>query len=237
MTSLVNCRRVAALALTLNVLVGVAPAHADLVTFRFSGSIFGVADPDGVFGTEPGDTYTVFLTYDPDLLTGVDLISGSTRYTKAAGDSSIRLSFSSSGGDSFVSDDSFEAFISLRNTPDYNVTMTPGDGRDSISIEAWFDPVTRFRLSMLESPGSNPLSSNDLPTATFGGGPGTWNVSELDVDRMFGNISGSVSSAFELVAENPVGVPEPSVLSLCLSAALLARSRARRGARSAKVDR
>ena len=221
--------RVVGFAVVLNALVAVSAVHAAPLTFRFSGSIFGVADPDGVFGTVVGDTYTAFLTYDPDLLPGT-LVGLSTHYTKAAGDSSISLSFSSPG-DSFTSDNSLPIEISIRNTPDYLVTGVAGDGRDSISIEAWFDAVTRFRLVMLESPGSNPLSSNDLPTATFGGGPGTWNVSELDIDRMFGNISGSVSSPFELVTDDepPDGVPEPSTVSLCLVSAALALARKRRG--------
>lgn len=221
-----NSGRVLGLAMVLNGLVAVSTVHAAPVTFRFSGSIFGVADPDNVFGTVPGDTYTAFVTYDPDLLPGVPVLD-STRYTMVAGGTSISLSFSSSSGDSFSSDNSFPIQISVKNTPDWLVTMVAGDGRDSLSIEAWFDAVTRFRLVMLESPGSNPLSSNDLPTATFGGGPGTWNVSELDIDRMFGNISGSVSSPFEQVTD---GVPEPATLSLCLvgAAMALARNRSKR---------
>jgi hypothetical protein len=221
-----NSGRVMGLAMVLNGLVAVSAVHAAPVTFQFSGSIFGVADPDNVFATVVGDTYTAFLTYDPDLLPGIP-VGASTHYTKAAGETSISLSFTSASGDSFTSDSAFPIEMSVKNTPDWLVTMVAGDGRDAISIEAWFDAVTRFRLVMLESPGSNPLSSNDLPTATFGGGPGTWNVSELDIDRMFGNISGSVSSPFEVVTD---GVPEPATLSLCLmgAAMALARNRSKR---------
>ena len=181
-------RRVVGLTILLNSVVALSPVHADPLTFRFSGSIFGVADTDNVFGTVAGDMYTAFLTYDPDLLPGTP-VGDSTHYTKAAGETSISLSFSSPG-DSFTSDSSFPIEMSVKNTPDFLVTGVAGDGRDSISIEAWFDAVTRFRLVLLESPGSNPLSSNDLPTTTFGGGPGTWNVSELDIDWLSGQFGG-----------------------------------------------
>jgi len=48
----------------------------------------------------------------------------------------------------------------------------------------------------------------------FGGGPGTWSVSELDIDRtdLFANISGSVSTI------ETVAVPEPAVAWLMIGA-------------------
>ena len=44
------------------------PAHAAPVSLLFSGSIFNVSDPSDVFLTTIGDTYTIQLNYDPDLL-------------------------------------------------------------------------------------------------------------------------------------------------------------------------
>jgi hypothetical protein len=59
--------------------------------------------------------------------------------------------------------------------------------------------------------GTNPLSSNELPTTGFGIGPGRWGTSELDIDRtdLFANISGSVANIEEVAT-----VPEPSTLAL-----------------------
>src|SRR5262245_63151769 len=82
------------------------PAQADPVSLLFSGSIFNVSDPSDVFATAIGDTYTIQLNYDPDLLPATP--SGdSSVYTSGAGESLITLSFLSSGGDAFSSDNSF----------------------------------------------------------------------------------------------------------------------------------
>lgn len=197
--------RSAAWLAVIGIAAGALPAHADPVSLLFSGSIFNVSDPSDVFATTIGDTYTIQLNYDPDLLPATP--SGdSSVYTSGAGESLITLGFLSSGGDAFVSDNSFPVTISLENTPDWLVTMTPGDGQDRFTLHAQLDAVTTLNLVLIEALGSNPLSSNDLPLGGFGGGPGTWSVSELDIDRtdLFANISGSVSTI------ETVAVPEPS---------------------------
>jgi len=189
------------------------PAQAGPVSLLFSGSIFNVSDPSDVFATTIGDTYTIQLNYDPDLLPATP--SGdSSVYTSGAGESLITLSFLSSGGDAYISDNSFPLTISVENTPDWLVTMTPGDGQDRFTLHAQLDAVTTLNLVLIESLGSNPLSSNDLPLGGFGGGPGTWSVSELDIDRtdLFANISGSVSTI------ETVAVPEPAVAWLMIGA-------------------
>jgi hypothetical protein len=189
------------------------PAQAGPVSLLFSGSIFNVSDPSDVFATTIGDTYTIQLNYDPDLLPATP--SGdSSVYTSGAGESLITLSFLSSGGDAYTSDNSFPLTISVENTPDWLVTMTPGDGQDRFTLHAQLDAVTTLNLVLIESLGSNPLSSNDLPLGGFGGGPGTWSVSELDIDRtdLFANISGSVSTI------ETVAVPEPAVAWLMIGA-------------------
>ena len=192
---------------------GALPAHADPVSLLFSGSIFNVSDGSDVFATTIGDTYTIQLNYDPDLLTATPVGDASV-YTSNAGESLITLSFLSSGGDAFNSDNSFPVTISVENTPDFLVTMAPGDGQDRFSLHAQLDAVTTLNLVLLEALGSNPLSSNDLPLGGFGSGPGTFSVSELDIDRtdLFANISGSVSTI------ESVAVPEPSVAWLMLGA-------------------
>jgi hypothetical protein len=189
------------------------PAQAGPVSLLFSGSIFNVSDPSDVFATTIGDTYTIQLNYDPDLLPATP--SGdSSVYTSGAGESLITLSFLSSGGDAYTSDNSFPLTISVENTPDWLVTMMPGDGKDRFTLHAQLDAVTTLNLVLIESLGSNPLSSNDLPLGGFGGGPGTWSVSELDIDRtdLFANISGSVSTI------ETVAVPEPAVAWLMIGA-------------------
>ena len=189
------------------------PAQAGPVSLLFSGSIFNVSDPSDVFATTIGDTYTIQLNYDPDLLPATP--SGdSSVYTSGAGESLITLSFLSSGGDAYTSDNSFPLTISVENTPDWLVTMTPGDGQDRFTLHAQLDAVTTLNLVLIESLGSNPLSSNDLPLGGFGGGPGTWSVSELDIDRtdLFANLSGSVSTI------ETVAVPEPSAAWLLVGA-------------------
>ena len=188
------------------------PAHAAPVSLLFSGSIFNVSDPSDVFLTTIGNTYTIQLNYDPDLLPATP--SGdSSVYTSGAGESNITLSFLSSGGDAFASDNSFPVTISVENTPDWLVTMSPGDGQDRFTLHAQLDPVTTLNLVLIESLGSNPLSSNELPLGGFGGGPGTFSVSELDIDRtdLFANLSGSVSTI------EGVAVPEPSTPWLWLA--------------------
>ena len=214
--------RVIALAVLLSSLLAVSPAHGSPVTFQFTGSVFGVSDPSDVFGTTPGDIYTLLVTYDPALLPGSD-VGDFTFYETAPGETSITFSFSTPG-DSFTSDNNFPVTIAVRNTPDFLETMDINDGKDSFSIHGNFDPVTTLSLVLLESLGANPLSNNDLPTTGFGSGVGAdWSVSELDVDRtdVFANISGSVS-AIQLVS-----VPEPSTFSLCLLGGFGAWSRNR----------
>jgi hypothetical protein len=82
-----------------------------------------------------------------------------------------------------------------------------GTGQDRFAVEGNFDAITELSMLLFESQisGANPLSSNALPTTAFGSGPGTWFVAEIDVDRMFSNISGTVAHT---------AVPEPSTLSL-----------------------
>jgi hypothetical protein len=180
-----------------------------------SGSTFNVSDPSDVFSTVIGDTYSILLSYDPDLLAATPVGDASV-YETAPGETAITLSFSSSGGDVFSSDNSAPVRISVRNTPDWLVTMMPGDGQDRFTLQAQLDAVTTFNLVLIESLGSNPLSSNDLPLGGFGGGPGTWMISELDIDRtdLFANISGSVTTI------ESVAIPEPSAGWLMLGALL-----------------
>ncbi len=208
---------VAGLFLMLSFVVMVLPAGAVPVTLEFTGSAFGVFDPSDVFATESGDTYSLLLTYDPDLLPGTDLPGGSTRYETAAGETSISFTMVTSAGDSFTSDNSAPISITIRNTPDFLVTMTPGDGEDSFSLQGDLNETATFNLVLFEALGSNPLSSNDLPTTGFGGGPGTWSVAELDVDRtdLFANISAGVTSI------EAVEVPEPSAALLYLMGAVV----------------
>ena len=99
-----------------------------------------------------------------------------------------------------------------------------GTGQDRFAVEGNFDAITELSMLLFESQisGANPLSSNALPTTAFGSGPGTWFVAEIDVDRMFSNISGTVAHIEDVTA-----VPEPSTLSLmvCGGLALLLRRR------------
>lgn len=205
------------------------PAKAGPVNLMFSGSIFNVSDPSDVFGTAIGDTYSILLTYDPDLLTGTPL-GDSSVYETSAGDTAITLSFLSSGGDAFASDNSFPVRITVENTPDFLVTMMPGDGHDRFTLHAQLDAITTLNLVLIEALGSNPLSSNDLPLGGFGSGPGTWMVSELDIDRtdLFANISGSVSNI------ESVAVPEPSAAWLMLGALLLLQASRKPALRAAR---
>ncbi len=232
MRSVRQSARVAGLALLLGgVLAAARPAQSAPLTLEFSGSAFFVTDPSDVFATTAGDTYSLFLTYDAALLTGTD-VGDFTYYETAPGETSITFSFLSSGGDSFTSDNSVPIRIGVKNTPDYFVTLNPSDGHDTFTIDGQFDAVTTLSLVLIESLGSNPLSSNALPAGAFGGGPGTWMVSELDIDRtdLFANISGSVSNIEE------VPVPEPATLSLCLfgAAALWTGGRARMARRGVR---
>ena len=206
-----RCVRIAGLALMLSFMAVVTSAQALPVSLEISGSIFNVADPSDVFGTVAGDTYSLFLTYDADLLSG-STVGDFTFYETSAGETAITFSFVSSGGDAFSSDNSFPIRIGVRNTPDFLVTMMAGDGQDSFSIKGQFDAMTTLSLVLLEALGSNPLSSNDLPSGAFGGGPGTWSTSELDIDRtdLFANISGSVANI------TAAAVPEPPTLLLLL---------------------
>lgn len=195
----------AAALLATGFVTGALPATAAPVNLLLSGSIFNVSDPSDVFSTVIGDTYSILLSYDPDLLAATPLGDASI-YETAPGETAITLSFNSSGGDAFTSDNSAPVRIGVTNTPDWLVTMMPGDGQDRFTLHAQLDAVTTLNLVLIESLGSNPLSSNDLPLGGFGGGPGTWSVSELDIDRtdLFANISGSVTTI------ETVAVPEPS---------------------------
>lgn len=202
-------------------LTGVMPpaAQANPVTLEFSGSIFGVFDPSDVFVTTSPNTYSLFITWDPDLLAGMP--SGSaTVYETLPGETSISFSFVSGAGESFSSDNSFPIRIRIENTPPLDPMMpVPGTGEDRFSIQGNFAPNLELSLFMVESMlGTNPLASNDLPTTGFGIGPGTWSTSELDIDRtdLFANISGSVAN---IEAVTPV--PEPATLALVGSAALI----------------
>lgn len=205
----------AAALLATGCVTGAMPATAAPVNILMSGSIFNVSDPSDVFSTVIGDTYSILLTYDPDLLPATPLGDASV-YETAPGETAITLSFNSSGGDAFTSDNSAPVRISVENTPDWLVTMMPGDGHDRFTLQAQLDAVTTLNLVLIESLGSNPLSSNDLPLGGFGGGPGTWMVSELDIDRtdLFANLSGSVTTI------ESVAVPEPSAGWLMLAALL-----------------
>jgi hypothetical protein len=218
-----RCPRAFGLALLLSCLIAAVPAQGAPVSLEFSGNVFSVADSDDLFLTTIGDTFSFFLTYDPDLLPGAPLGAGKV-YETASGETAITFSFISSGGDSFASDNSFPIRISVTNTPPLDL-MVPGTGEDRFGATGNFDPITELTLILVESlAGSNPLSSDDLPTTGFGSGPGTWFVQELFVDRMFSRISGSVSNIEEVTT-----VPEPSTLALCAVGLLTlgARRRAR----------
>jgi hypothetical protein len=187
------------LAILFSCLLLTGPASAAPVTLEFSGTIFGVFDPSDVFVTTSPNTYSLFVTWDPVLLTGTP--SGdATIYETLPGETSITFSFLSGAGEFFASDNSFPARVRVENHP-------PGT-QDRFSIEGNFAPNLELQLVMVESLAvTNPLSSNDLPTTGFGSGPGTWFVSELDIDRidLFANISGSVVDIVEVTS-----VPEPA---------------------------
>jgi hypothetical protein len=216
------------LAVLLSCLTLVTAAQAAPVTLEFSGTIFSVSDPSDVFVTTSPNTYSLFMTWDPDLLPGTPLLAGMV-YQTGPGETSITFSFVSGAGESFTSDNSFPVRIFIENTPPLDLTMPPGvTGDDRFSIMGNFAANLKLSLSMVESHfGTNPLSSNDLPTTGFGSGPGTWFVSELDIDRtdVFANISGSVANIEEVTT-----VPEPSTLALCCIGvfALGARCRTRK---------
>jgi len=191
-----------------------SPALGSPVTLEFTGSIFGVSDPSDVFLTTSPNTYTLLVTWDtdPTVLPGTPL-GDATIYETAPGETSISFSFLSGAGESFVSDNSFPVRIRIENTAPLNPMMpVPGTGEDQFSIQGYFAPNLKLNLVLVEShAGTNPLSSNDLPPTGFGIGPGTWFVSELDIDRtdLFANISVSVTN---IEAVTPV--PEPPTLSL-----------------------
>jgi hypothetical protein len=211
-------------AVLLSCLTPVTQAQATPVTLEFSGTIFSVSDSSDVFLTTSPDTYSLFITWDADLLPGVP--SGpATIYETAPGETSITFSFLSGAGDFFSSDNNFPVRIRIENTPPLNLMMPmPGTGDDRFSIVGNFAANLELSLFMVESnSGTNPLSSNDLPTTGFGMGPGTWGTSELDIDRtdLFANISGSVANIEEVTT-----VPEPSTLALC-SIGVLALARLR----------
>lgn len=218
MNAKAKCVRAAGLAIVLSFLAAVTPADAMPITLEFSGSVFNVTDPSDVFGTEIGDTYSIFLTYDADLLTGTPSPMGDfTYYETSPGQSAITFSFVSTGGDAFTSDNSYPITIGVKNTPDYLVTMMPGDGDDRFTLEGQFNEMATLSLVLVEALGANPLSSNELPSGGFGSGPGTWSVAEIDIDRtdLFANISAGVSNI------ESVAVPEPSAVSLYLLGGLL----------------
>ncbi len=208
---------VTGLFLLISLVVVVISVGAVPVTLEFTGSAFSVFDPSDVFTTESGDTYSLLLIYDPDLLPGVDLPGGSTKYETAAGENSISFTMATSAGDSFSSDNSAPITIFVKNTPDFLVTMNPGDGQDSFTLQGDLNETATLNLVLVEAMGSNPLFSNDLPTTGFGSGPGTWSVAELDVDRtdLFANISAGVTSI------DAVGVPEPSAALLYIMSAIV----------------
>ena len=223
-----NASRRSAQALGLAVLLSwvtpVTQAEATPVTLEFSGSVFSVPDPSDVFLTTSPNTYSLFITYDPDLLPGTPS-GAATVYETAPGETSITFSFLSGAGEFFTSDNSFPVRIRIENTPPLNPMMPmPGTGQDRFSIVGNFAANLELSLFMVESmSGTNPLSSNALPTTGFGIGPGTWGTSELDIDRtdLFANISGSVANIEEVTT-----VPEPSTLALC-SIGVLALARPR----------
>jgi hypothetical protein len=218
-----RCLRACALAVLVSGLTPASTVQADPVTLEFSGSIFGVFDPSNVFLTTAPDTYSLLITWDPDLLVGTPL-GGATVYETNPGETSISFSFLSGAGESFTSDNSFAIRIVVENTPPLDPMMPmPGTGEDRFSIEGHFAPNLTLNLVLVEShAGTNPLSSNDLPTTGFGSGPGTWFVSELDIDRtdLFANISGSVANIEEVTT-----VPEPSTFALYGVALLLSTTR------------
>jgi hypothetical protein len=207
--------RALGLAVLLSCLLLAGPARAAPVTLELSGSIFSVSDAADVFATTIGNTYSIFLTYDPALLPGAPL-GDATIYETAPGETAITFSFVSSGGDLFTSDNSFGIRISVENTPPLD-PMIPGSGNDRFNLHGNIDAITTLNLVLWESHlGTDPLSSNDLPTTGFGIGPGTWFVSELDIDQMFSNISGSVANIEEVTT-----VPEPSSLALWTAGGLV----------------
>jgi PEP-CTERM motif len=210
-------------------LTWVTAAQAAPVTLEFTGEIFGVTDDvSDVWLTTAPDTYSLLVTWDPDLLTGMPLPFGpATLFETVPGETSITFSFRSGAGDFFTSDNSFPVRVIVWNTPpqDPNNWM-PGHGEDRFHMDGKFASNLTFNLDMVESDlGTNPLSSNDLPTTGFGSGPGTWGTSELDIDRtdMFANISGSVSNIEEVTT-----VPEPSTLLLFSGACALLAGLTRR---------
>ena len=210
----------------LSCLMTVKAAEAAPVTLEFSGTIFSVSDPSDVFVTTSPNTYSLFITWDPDLLVGMPS-GAATVYETAPGETSITFSFLSGAGEFFASDNSFPVRVTIENTPPLNL-MVPGTGDDRFSMRGNFAPNLTFRLDMVESnSGTNPLSSNELPTTGFGIGPGTWGTSELDIDRtdLFANISGSVANIEEVTT-----VPEPSTLALFGLAVLALAGQRRRGA-------
>ena len=217
------------LTILLSCLMTVKAAEAVPVTLEFSGPIFGVFDPSDVFVTTSPNTYSLFVTWDPDLLVGTPS-GAATVYETAPGETSITFSFLSGAGEFFSSDNSFLVRVTIENTPPLNPMMPmPGTGDDRFSMRGNLAPNLTFRLDMVESnSGTNPLSSNELPTTGFGIGPGTWGTSELDIDRtdLFANISGSVANIEEVTT-----VPEPSTLALFgIGVVALAGRRTRRGA-------
>ncbi len=200
-------------------LVLAGPALAAPVTLQFSGNVFSVSDAADVFDTVVGDTFSFLVTYDPDLLPGTPGLSGGMVTETAPGETTITFSYISSGGDSFVSDNSFPVRIFVENS-------TPPDTDDTFQMRGNFDPNTTLTLLLVESnSGTNPLSSDDLPTTGFGSGPGTWFVQELFVDHMFSRISGSVNNIEEVTT-----VTEPSTLALTAFGALAILVRRRAGA-------
>ena len=204
------------LAILLSCMALVTAAQGAPVTLEFSGTIFSVIS-GGVFVTTAPNTYSLFVTWDPALLPGTPFMGGKV-YETAPGETSITFSFISGAGEFFTSDNSFPVRIFIRNTPPLDLTLPPGQtGDDRVSIMGNFAANLKLSLSLVESHlGTNPLSSNDLPTTGFGSGPGTWFVSELDIDRtdVFANNSGSVANIEQVTA-----VPEPSTVALGVLAA------------------
>jgi PEP-CTERM motif-containing protein len=220
-----NAPRASAVVVLFSCLVLAGPVRAAPITFEFSGSIFSVPDPDDVFLVMSPATYSLLMTWDADLLPGTPM-GDATIYETAPGETSITFSFLSSAGDFFTSDNSFPVRITMENTPPLDL-MTPGTGADRMSIHGNFSSLLTLNLVLWESHfGTNPFSSNDLPASGFAAGPGTWFVSELDIDRtdLFANISGSVSNIAEATT-----VPEPSTLVLCSLGCLALCARRRLG--------
>jgi hypothetical protein len=170
-------------------------------------------------------TYSLIMTWDPDVLPGTPM-GATTVYETAPGETSITFSFLSSAGDFFTSDNSFPVRIGVENTPPLDLMMPSVTGQDRMFIHGNFSPLLTLNLVLWESHfGTNPFSSNALPASGFAAGPGTWYVSELDIDRtdLFANISGSVGNIAEVTT-----VPEPSTLVLCSLGCLALCARQRR---------